>query len=101
MERLTVAPRPDWREPVERDLGFAFHTIGGAPYWDETACYRFTAAEIDGLEDATNELEQMALALVERVVAAGDEAYERLRIPRAAWGAIEGSWNAGEKNLYG
>ena len=101
MERLVAAPRPDWRAHVERDLGFAFHTIDGAPYWDETACYRFTAAEIDVLEDATAELEQMALALVDRVVAAGEPAYERLRIPRAAWDAVEGSWKAGEKNLYG
>ena len=101
MERLTTEPRPDWRAHVEADLGFVFHTIDGAPYWDETACYRFTAAEIDILEDATGELEQMALALVDRVVAAGESAYESLRSPRAAWEAIEGSWKAGEKNLYG
>ncbi|HEX7607091.1 MAG TPA: hypothetical protein VF348_10305, partial [Usitatibacter sp.] len=28
-------------------LGFAFHTIDGEVYWDERACYRFSAAEID------------------------------------------------------
>lgn len=101
MQRVGVTPRPDWRAHVERDLGFAFHTIDGQPYWDETACYRFSAAEIDELEAATAELEQMALALVDRAVHAGEQAYERLRIPRAAWAAIEGSWNAGAKNLYG
>jgi glutathionylspermidine synthase len=101
LQRLTVTPRADWRAHVERDLGFAFHTIDGAPYWDETACYKFTAAEIDGIEEATAELEQMALELVGRVVQQGEEAYERLRIPRVAWEAIEGSWTAGEKNLYG
>ena len=41
VHRLPVTPRTDWRAHVERDLGFAFHTIDGAPYWDETACYRF------------------------------------------------------------
>jgi glutathionylspermidine synthase len=101
VQRQATSPRPDWREHVERDLGFAFHTIDGAPYWDETACYRFTAAEIDALEDTTGELEQMSLALVDRVVKAGDPAYERLAIPRAAWPAIERSWNMAEKNLYG
>ncbi|MCX7354925.1 MAG: glutathionylspermidine synthase family protein [Alphaproteobacteria bacterium] len=101
MERLPATPRPDWREHVERDLGFVFHTIDGASYWDETAFYRFTSAEIDGIEAATAEIEQMALALVAQVVETGDEAYERLRIPRAAWDAIQGSWQAGEKNLYG
>lgn len=101
MERLRTEPRPDWREHVERDLGFVFHTIDGAPYWDETACYRFTETEVDTIEDATGELEQMCLALVDRVVASGEEAYERLRIPRQAWAAIESSWKMGEKNLYG
>ena len=101
MQRLATEPRPDWRAHVERDLGFAFHTIDGAPYWDETACYRFSAEEIDRLDDATVELEQMALALVDNVVTTGEQAYERLRIPSAAWQAIEGSWKAGEKNLYG
>ena len=101
MRRLAVTPRPDWREHVERDLGFVFHTIRDAPYWDETACYALTAAEVDELEDATAELEQMALELVDRVVRAGDAAYERLRIPRPAWPAIERSWLSAEKNLYG
>ena len=101
MQRLTIAPRPGWRAHVERDLGFAFHTIEGAPYWDETAYYHFTATEIDQLEEVTGELEQMALELVGRVVQSGEEAYERLRIPRIAWEAIEGSWTVGEKNLYG
>jgi len=101
LERLATAPRPDWRAHVERELGFVFHTIDGQPYWDETACYRFGEAEIDAIEAATGELEQMALALVDRVVAVGEEAYTRLRIPAAAWPAIEGSWKAGAKNLYG
>ncbi len=52
MQRLATTPRPDWRQHVERDLGFAFHTIDGQPYWDETACYAFTAAEVDQIEAA-------------------------------------------------
>ncbi|MGZ9021228.1 MAG: glutathionylspermidine synthase family protein, partial [Rhodoplanes sp.] len=101
MRRLATTPRPDWRVHVERDLGFVFHTTGDAPYWDETACYAFTATQVDELEAATGELEQMALELVDRVVRAGDAAYERLCIPRPAWAAIERSWLAAEKNLYG
>lgn len=101
MQRLATTPRPDWRAHVERDLGFVFHTIDGAPYWDETACYRFSAAQVDEIEAATGELEQMCLELVNRVVQAGEGAYERLRIPRVAWEAIDGSWKAGERNLYG
>ena len=96
-----MTPRRDWREHVERQLGFAFHTINDAPYWDETACYVFTTGEVDELEAASSELEQMALELVDRVVRAGDAAYRRLRIPPLAWAAIERSWTTGEKNLYG
>jgi len=101
LQRLATPPRPDWRSHVERDLGFVFHTTDGAPYWDETCCYVFTAGEVDVLEAATGELEQMCLELVDRVVKAGDEAYDRLFIPRPAWEAIEHSWTAGEKTLYG
>jgi glutathionylspermidine synthase len=101
VERLAVTPRADWRAHVERDLGFAFHTIGGATYWDETVCYRFSAVEIDEIEVATGELEQLALALVDSVVQTGEQALERLRIPRVAWEAIAASWHAREKNLYG
>src|SRR5215213_6213494 len=96
-----MPPRPDWRSHVERDLGFAFHSPEGQVYWDETCCYRFTANEVDVLEAATGELEQMCLELVDRVVQAGDEAYHRLSIPRPAWEAIERSWTTREKNLYG
>ena len=101
MQRLATPPRPDWRSHVERDLGFVFHTTDGAPYWDETCCYVFTAEEVDALETATGELEQMCLELVDQVVKAGDAAYDRLVIPRPAWEAIERSWTAGDKNLYG
>ena len=38
MERLTLTPRPDWPEKVER-LGLVYHTTGDAPYWNEAACY--------------------------------------------------------------
>ena len=93
--------RPEWRSRVERDLGLMFHSPEGAPYWDETCCYVFTADEVDVLEAATSELDHMCLELVDRVVKAGDEAYQRLCIPRLAWEAIERSWTAREKSLYG
>jgi glutathionylspermidine synthase len=101
VQRLAMPARPDWRSHVERDLGFMFHSPEGEPYWDETCCYSFTAGEVDVLEAATGELEQLCLELVDRVVKAGEEAYQRLLIPRPAWEAIERSWTTREKNLYG
>ena len=38
MERISVKERHDWRQTAETH-GFAFHTIDGKPYWDETAAY--------------------------------------------------------------
>jgi glutathionylspermidine synthase len=98
MERIKVAPRADWRRRAEA-LDFSFHTIDGKPYWVEDAAYLFTEAEIDALDDATSELEQMCLALVDRVVQAG--AYERFDLPEAALAMVEASWKHGHKNLYG
>ena len=45
MHRVSLAPRPDWQEQVER-LGFAFHTIDGETYWDESAAYALSLIHI-------------------------------------------------------
>ena len=46
MRRVTLPPRPDWQTQVER-LGFAFHTIDGATYWDESVAYAFSLKQIE------------------------------------------------------
>src|SRR5262245_61996920 len=35
MQRITCDERADWRETAEK-VGFEFHTIDGATYWDES-----------------------------------------------------------------
>ncbi len=100
MERLEVTPRADWRDTAEAH-GFSFHSPEDDPYWDESACYRFSMAEIEeGLEDPAEELEQMCFDIVEAAVA--DEAIlAKLRIPEAYWDYVADSWRNKEKNLYG
>lgn len=98
MERLVVEPRPDWRERAEK-IGFAFHTIEGEPYWCEDAAYRFTAAQVDELDDAAQRLEDMCMELVDEVVARGD--YAPFHLPDLACRLIEESWRRQDKNLYG
>ncbi len=66
MQRLCIAPRADWREKFEA-LGFSFHSADGG-YWDESACYRFSAAQIDEIEAATEELHRLALAAVKHII---------------------------------
>jgi len=49
MERRASEPRPNWPKRVESH-GLLYHTLGGVPYWDESAYYAFRPAEIDNLE---------------------------------------------------
>ena len=46
MERLRFDPRPDWDAKAEA-LGFTWRHDDGKPYWDETAAYAFSLAEIE------------------------------------------------------
>ena len=97
MQREERTPRRDWQGRVE-ELGFHFHSIDGV-YWDERACWRFTAGEVDALESATAELHARCLEAVERVVSRGD--YERFRIPAAFQPLVERSWRDADASLYG
>ena len=80
MQRHRLEPRPDWREHALA-LGFAFAEIAGEPYWDETACWEFTADEIDTLEAATAELERLARLAADDAVR--HDRHEMLGIPQA------------------
>jgi len=98
MERRTIQPRLGWQERVE-SAGMSFHTIDGQTYWDESACYRFSSAEIDELEIATIALQEMCIAAVEQVITRN--LYSRLMIPPLAIPLIEYSWNNDEPTLLG
>ena len=97
MRREERVPRVDWPRKVE-ELGFHFHSMDGV-YWDERACYRFTAAQIDQLELATGELQTRCIEAVERVIERRD--YARFHIPEKFHALIERSWEDDEKSLYG
>jgi glutathionylspermidine synthase len=98
MQRESLRARAGWTGKVEA-LGLSYHTLGGDTYWDESACYRFSAAEVDTLEAATAELHQRALEAVERVVAKGDLA--RFQIPVAFHELVARSWRSRDASLYG
>lgn len=98
MERLTLAPRPGWPETVET-LGFGYHTIDGEPYWDESAAYRFSAAEIDTLDRVTQELYDMVLEAAQHVIDHG--LFGRLQIPVAYEEFVRRSWENDDLSLYG
>jgi glutathionylspermidine synthase len=99
MQRLAQQPRLGWQKAVE-DLGVTWHTHDdGSLYWDESACYSFSSAEVDMLEEATNNLHQICLQAVEHVIA--NNRYGELGIPTMAVPLIVRSWRERAPSLYG
>ncbi|MBL8670844.1 MAG: glutathionylspermidine synthase family protein, partial [Alphaproteobacteria bacterium] len=104
MQRVVHEPRPDWQAKVEA-VGFRFHTIPGqgGVYWDEAGHWSLTAAEIDHLETATEELYGLCMQAAEAIVR--EKRYAALGIPPQAVPAIERSWErrgaASGFELYG
>jgi len=100
MQRIPLTPRDDWQQKVE-SAGLTFHSPEGMdrPYWDESAAYEFTAAEIDTLEAAGNTLQEMCLSAAEHVIK--EKRYVELDIPAEAVSAIEWAWENEPPALYG
>jgi glutathionylspermidine synthase len=100
MERISIAPRPDYQAKVS-ELGLTWHTPDGVPYWDESAYWRLAAGEVEVLERATEDLYQMVLAAVGRVIE-GPEV-ETLGYSDRAVALIRDSWARGDAlpHIYG
>jgi glutathionylspermidine synthase len=97
MERVDCSEREQWQEKAER-IGFYFHSIGDG-YWHERAYYRFSAREVDLIEEATAELHQRCLEAVDHIVR--KDWFERLAIPLHVVPHILRSWVQREPALYG
>jgi len=99
MRRETLIARAGWQPKVEA-LGLDFHTgRDGEPYWWEQACYAFSAAEVDVIEEATETLHGLCLEAVDRLISRGD--LSRLDIPEAYWPWIAKSWRRRDPDVYG
>lgn len=107
MERLPITPRDHWEDKVA-SAGLVYHSPAGEgpgspqpdrPYWDESACYRFTGAEIDTLEAAGNTLQQMCLNAAQHII--DKRRYAELEIPASAIPAIEWAWENEPPAIYG
>lgn len=109
MRRIAIAPRTDWRAKVEA-LGFDYHGPEADPdqpdqdmeqtIWNEGAYYEFTAAEVDALEEATEELHRLCLAAVDRVCRE-PALMAAFRIPEAYRGYVVRSWLRSDPYLMG
>jgi glutathionylspermidine synthase len=99
MRRLTTSPRSDWQKCVEK-VGLTYHTLAdGTPYWDESAYWEFSSAEIDRLEAATAELQKLALAAGDVIL--DQDRLSQMNIPKAAAAAIRAAWNNEPPAIYG
>jgi glutathionylspermidine synthase len=100
MQRISMRPRKGWQQTVEQQ-GFLFHTAGGQPYWDESACYVFAASEIDAIEKATYALYEACLEAIDRII--DDDAILRDRFSIWDWAVplIRESWRTQEQTLIG
>lgn len=98
MIRRTLEPRREWQSKVEC-VGMNYHTIDGSAYWDESACYRFAATEIDELESATSTLYDLCCQATEAAIR--NNRFDELRIPGQFRDYIISSWEEDEPSLYG
>ena len=101
MQRVSLDPRSNWQQKVEQQ-GLTYHSptaMAPQPYWDESAAYQFTAAEIDTLEAAGNQLQTMCLAAAQHVI--DKQRYAELAIPADAIALIEWAWNQEPPAIYG
>ena len=98
MQRLDIQPRDQWRQRVE-GVGLTYHSHDSGPYWDESACYELSVAEIDSLETAACELHRLCIEAADAVVQRGW--WSRLGIAEVAVPAILASWERDDFSLYG
>ena len=97
MRRHSLQPREDWTTKVER-LGMIYHHTDGLPYWQEAVAWEFSAAEIETLERATNELWARCLEAVEHVIAR--DRFAELGIPLGARPLIVSAWEDDVPSVY-
>ena len=93
-----ITPRADWPERAAR-LGFNYANVEEGSYWDESACWELTSAEIDMLDATTAELERLCLLAVGHAVRVGRR--ETLGLAPEQWSLVAESWRRREPSLYG
>ena len=100
MKRIWIPERPDWRDKAKA-FGFGFHSMYGAPYWDETRAYVFSLAEIENqLEAPTAEIYDLCLYAVDFVLNR-EQWLNKMHIPEAYRDWLSASWDRRDPSLYG
>jgi len=98
MKRNVIQTRPNWQQKVEK-LGFNYHTLDGATYWDESVYYEFNYKQINTLEQTTNELYRLCLKAVDYVIK--ENLFDWFFIPEEFIPLIKKSWKHNVPSIYG
>lgn len=101
MQRISITPRQKWQDLVEKQ-GFLYHTLDDVPYWNESACYKFSETEILMLESATQQLHTMCIEAAQYVV--DNNLFSLFGIPEAIVPMVRHAWensDTGFWSLYG
>ena len=97
MKRINIEPRANWEQKCEA-VGFHFY-MDGELYWNESACYHFSASEINELEAATNTLQELYIEAAERIIQ--EDRFSQLCIPPEFAELCRQSWERDDPSLYG
>ena len=90
MERHAAEPRKDWQKTVEAQ-GLVWHSDGGEPYWDESAYYSFSSAEIEMFETAAEAVYALFVEAGDKI-ASDPKMLELFGIPDYCHRAIKMAW---------
>lgn len=96
MKRHTITPRKDWEAKV-KEQGFLYYKYES--YYNETAVYEFTAAEVDLIEAATADIFEKCIAVVDHVIK--NDLWDEFFIPRQYADLIKWTWNEDMPSFYG
>lgn len=103
MKKLQLPKRHNYEQLLEA-IGFIYHDLVAGnealPYWDEGRVYGFRESEIDFIQESTQELHDMCLAMVAHMVKSGD--YPKyFGLSDLDMFAIEQSWKREDPSLMG
>lgn len=80
-------------------MGLTYHTPEGQIYWDESAHYQLNSREVDALEKAANDVQELAVAAGQHII--DHDLFASMGIPAAAVPLIRSSWDRDDFSLYG
>ena len=96
MRREISTPRPELEARLKE---LTLWPADGVPYYDESAAYVFTEAQVETLYDATAELERLVGLAVDHVIA--KNRFDKLGIPKALAAYAKETRKRGDPSVYG